>query len=82
MNAGDEVDQRGLAGAVRPDQADDLALSTVELDVVDGAFRPPNRRDTLLELRSAVIAATLPPTVADGDSDENAVRHEQDQHAR
>ena len=35
--AGDRVDERRLAGAVRPDQADELALLDVDVDVVDGA---------------------------------------------
>src|SRR5438067_225037 len=32
----DQVEDRRLAGAVRPDQPDDLALTDVERDVVDG----------------------------------------------
>src|SRR4051812_38184238 len=36
MNAGDEIDQRCLAGPVRADQADDLALVDGEADAVDG----------------------------------------------
>ena len=32
-----EIDDRALAGAVRPDQAEDLALRDREIDAVDGA---------------------------------------------
>ena len=35
--AGDAVDERRLAGAVRTDEADELALMDLEVDVVDGA---------------------------------------------
>ena len=35
--AGDAVHERRLAGAVRADEADDLALADLEVDVVDGA---------------------------------------------
>ena len=34
---GDEVEDRRLAGAVRADQAEDLAVAQVEAGVVDGA---------------------------------------------
>ena len=34
--SGEAVDERGLAGAVRADQPDDLALVDVEIDLVDG----------------------------------------------
>ena len=33
LEAGDQIEQRGLAGAVRPDDADDLALVHIEGDV-------------------------------------------------
>src|SRR6185369_9084193 len=35
MNAADEVDERGLAGAVRSDQADDLALVDGQAHAID-----------------------------------------------
>ena len=36
IDAGDDVEEGRLAGAVRPDEADDRALRDVEVDVVDG----------------------------------------------
>ena len=36
VDAGEHVEERRLAGAVRPDQADDRALRHREVDVVDG----------------------------------------------
>ena len=35
VEAGDEIEQRGLAGAVRTDDADQLALGEVEIDRID-----------------------------------------------
>src|SRR5207253_2493718 len=37
---GDAVEERGLAGAVGPDQAKDLALPDLEGDVVEGGKAP------------------------------------------
>ena len=37
VDAGDEIEDGGLAGAVGADQADDLALLDVEGEIVDGA---------------------------------------------
>ena len=34
-DAADDVDQRGLAGAVRPEQGEDLAVRDVEIDVLE-----------------------------------------------
>src|SRR5205085_1046654 len=36
VEAGDNVEERRLAGAVRPDQPDDLVLARVERDTVEG----------------------------------------------
>ena len=36
VQAGDHVEERGLAGAVRPDEADDAAARDREVDVADG----------------------------------------------
>ena len=36
MRAGERADQRGLAGAVAADEADDLAREQVDRDAVDG----------------------------------------------
>ena len=35
-DAADDVDQRGLAGAVRPEQREDLAAADLEVDVLEG----------------------------------------------
>jgi hypothetical protein len=37
LRAGDHAEQRGLAGAVGTDDAEDLALAQVEVDAVEGA---------------------------------------------
>ena len=55
MHAGDQVDQRGLAGAVRADQADDLALARARSETSSTARRPPKRRDTSLQLEQARV---------------------------
>ena len=39
-DAGDRREQRGLAGAVRPDDADDLAARDREVDAAHGRDRP------------------------------------------
>ena len=36
VEPGDEIEQRRLAGAVRADDADELALGDVEIDAIDG----------------------------------------------
>ena len=36
VEPGDQIEERGLAGAVRPDQACDLAALDAERDVIDG----------------------------------------------
>ncbi len=62
QHAGHQVDQRGLAGAVRPDQRIALAVRQIDLDVVGDheraeALVEPARR----ERRSAHVAAPPPP---------------------
>ena len=52
VDAGDRVEQRGFAGSVRPDQREDLALSDLKADLVDGgqpaeAFRHGVHRQDL-----------------------------------
>ena len=42
VHAGDAVEDRALARAVRADQAEDLALVDVERDTFDTAVKPPN----------------------------------------
>src|SRR3546814_20860460 len=37
VDAADQVEHRGLAGAIRPDDGEDLAAGDVETDPVDGA---------------------------------------------
>ena len=44
---GDRVDQRGLAGAVRPDEPDDLPGLDLEAHVVDGHGAPEPHREIL-----------------------------------
>ena len=46
-DAGDDVEERRLAGAVGPDQADDRALRDREVDVVDGDQAAEALRDVL-----------------------------------
>src|SRR5215208_1486295 len=47
VHARDDVERRRLAGAVRADQADDLALSDAEADVVERDDAPEPQRDVL-----------------------------------
>src|SRR5262249_1403521 len=35
VDAGDDIEQRGLTRAVRPDEPDDLALLDVEIDAIE-----------------------------------------------
>ena len=44
LEAGERVDERRLAGAVRADQAEDLALRELEVDAVDRLARPRSGR--------------------------------------
>ena len=60
MDAGDEVDERRLAGAVRPDQADDLALVQMERDVADGADTAEVLADTFEAKDRRSCRSTLP----------------------
>ena len=63
VDAGDDLDQRGLARAVVAEQPDDLAAIEVEVDVVE---RPGRRRTTCR--RAAARGVTLPAAVAAGSS--------------
>ena len=47
VDARDEVEQRRLAGAVRADHADDLALVDVQVEVVDHLEAAERHRDAL-----------------------------------
>ena len=47
VDAGDEVEERRLAGAVRPDHADDLALVDVQVELVDAREPAEALRDAL-----------------------------------
>ena len=58
MHAGHQIDQRGLAGAVRADQRDDLALLQREAQVVDGRM-PPKCRLTRSATRMVAHAAAF-----------------------
>ena len=65
VEAGDDVDERRLAGAVRPDQADDLVPVQLERDVVERAHarrRSVRRRRPGAFLRaSSSMQVRLPP---------------------
>ena len=52
VDAGDDVEERRLAGAVRADEADDRALRDVEADVVDRHEAAEPLRDVLRAARS------------------------------
>ena len=52
VDAGDDIDERGLAGAVRADQGVDRAGRDAQADIAQRAARPPNARDTLSASRS------------------------------
>ena len=53
-NAGDETEQRGLAGAVRPDHSDHLAGRDIQGDIVKRK-RPPITMGNALDLGYEVI---------------------------
>ncbi len=55
VDAGDEVEERRLAGAVRPDHAHDLALVDMQVEAVDARAGPPN---AIVTPRSSSSAAT------------------------
>ena len=57
--AGDRVDEGRLAGAVRADQADELARADLEVDVDDGVHPAEAHRDPVA-LRTGVTAASAP----------------------
>ena len=58
-HAGDQVDERRLAGAVRADQADDLALLQLEGDVVRRRERRRNACSALLDLEERPLMRAL-----------------------
>src|SRR4029079_2652299 len=63
IDAGDEVEERRLAGAVRPDHAHDLALVDVEVEPVDHAQAAEGERDALqLEQRHQTISTRRSPS--------------------
>ncbi len=53
VDARDEVEQRGLAGPVRPDHADDLALVDVQVELVDHLQAAERLRDRFSSSRRA-----------------------------
>ena len=58
--AGNEIEQGGLAGTVRPDDADQFASGEIEIDP-STAINPPNRR---VSPRSVSKVRELPPRAA------------------
>src|SRR5204862_3747189 len=56
--AGDRVDERRLAGAVRPDQADDTARRDLERDRVDSGRSAVTHRQVGDRQRAALHALT------------------------
>ena len=78
MNAGDDVDQRALAGAVGPIRPTICPGSSFS-DTLRMACTPPNERLTFLSSRSAVMRDRLAPEVADVEG-RQAGRQEQDQY--
>ena len=65
VDAGDQVEERCLPGAVGPDHADDLALVDVEIEAGDGHETPERERDVVdLEQPFAhqVISTRLSPS--------------------
>src|SRR6185312_12057335 len=63
VDARDQVEERRLAGAVRPDHAHDLALVDVEVEPVDHAQAAEGERDALqLEQRHQTISTRRSPS--------------------
>src|SRR5207253_10475657 len=58
VDAGDEVEERRLAGAVRTDHAHDLALVDVQVEIGDDVQAPEVHRQ-LLQLQQAHTISTL-----------------------
>src|SRR5262249_23185046 len=60
VDAGDQVEQRRLAGPVRPDHAHDLALVHVEVEPVDAQQSPEALRDAaqVEQARAHAVAST------------------------
>ena len=65
VDAGDEVEERRLAGAVRADDAHDLALVHLQVQIVD-ALEPAERLAHPLELEQASAIRRSPPVPAPG----------------
>ena len=63
VDAGDQVEERRLAGAVRPDHRDDLALLDVHVEVGDDLQPAERERDALqLEQRHQMISTRRSPS--------------------
>ena len=63
VEAGNRVEERGLAGAVRPDQTDDLAFVHRQRHVVDRHQPAEPHRDAIgfQQWRAAIVAALYAP---------------------
>ena len=70
QRAGEQVEHRGLAGAVRPDQAENFAGTDLEADIVDGdeTAKPPLGALDLKKQRIGrrLVAARKRTLLADG----------------
>ena len=55
VQAGDDVEEGGLAGAVRADQAVDLAGLLIVMPTSERACRPPKRLETPATLRTVSL---------------------------
>ena len=79
VEPGDEIEQRGLAGAVRPDDADQLALGDGERQRVDGGDAAEAARQPLDLAGSA--PSHRPHQALRAEADQQQQRDAVDQHA-
>ena len=63
VDAGDEVEERRLAGAVRPDHAHDLALVDVQVELVDAREPAEALRDACSSSSRSAIRRSPPARV-------------------
>ena len=84
VDAGDQVEERRLAGAVRPDHADDLALVDVQVEVVDHLQAAERHRDPRQLEQPAHTISTLDvraaPAAAAHQHDEQGAEEEEPGH--
>src|SRR5690606_35747760 len=77
VEAGDEIDERGLAGAARPDQSRDLARLRLERDVAQHHLAAAVREAHVLEANGLAHAGELarPRRVRDLDGGVEELEH-------